>query len=223
MMQTAEVWTLTIHWYPRAAEAGVTPCPSTFATIAREFGQTGDVGPAYYNPHEFIFSAPPSREDLLALIDCVPWMQASFKNAEPSLYRLMQDRRQNQVPVISVGYKAGDSPIICDGREVGRIEVRRDTLYQNPGRRTPLLTTSEATRFITRRIRNVERQRKALALLETHKHRINEAIMDVAVRERVPAECEWTMLQGLADVLVEHGVIGGTHSHHVCGTSGKSQ
>ena len=208
MLEKKEVWKLTIHWYPKAVIAGVSPCPSRFATIALE---TGDVGPCYYNPHEFIFSNPPTREDLLALIDSIPWMQATFRNNEPSLYRLLQDRQRNQFPVISVGYKAGDTRILSDGKEVGRIEVRRETIYSNQGCRTPLLTTSEATQFIKRRIRNADKRQMALSLLETHKHRINEAIMDVARREQVPAECEWTMFQGLADVLVEHGVIGNTH------------
>ena len=70
-------WRLTIHFWPRAAEAGVRP------VVSNGF----EAGEQFYRPRDIDFQNPPSREEFLEVVGQIPWMQAVWYDLLPILAR----------------------------------------------------------------------------------------------------------------------------------------
>jgi hypothetical protein len=114
-MTKQDFWRLTIAFWPSAAEAGVDPC------IATSFLQEGL---QFYRPHDIDFAKPPSHEDFLAVVRQTPWMRGWEKDLLPVIAK-------NEWPVVLPCHKAAQEELKAAGKVVGKLDVRRQTLYLN--------------------------------------------------------------------------------------------
>jgi hypothetical protein len=176
-------WRLTIHFWPRAAEAGVRPV----ASIGFEAGEQ------FYRPRNLDFERPPGRAEFVEIVNRVPWMQAAWHDLLPLLAR-------NQWPMLDNCHKAASVDVQdTAGRCVGRIEVFREERWLNEGYVAPFIST-EACRAATRHLR---RPQDAAQYLNANRY---------ALMERLAAKPHWTEQTILAEMramLIEGGFLKG--------------
>lgn len=182
-MTKTSYWRLTIHFWPRAAEAGVRP------VVSHGF----EAGEHFYRPRSLDFEFPPSREEFIEIVNRVPWMQAAWHGLLPILAR-------NPWPMLDNLHKAATVDLNDEnGRCVGRLEVCREERWLNQGYAAPFITT-EACRAVTRRLR---RRGEAAEYLNSNRY---------ALMERVAKVPNWTEKMVLAEIramLVEAGFLKG--------------
>ena len=180
MMRTT-YWRLTIHFWPRTAEAGIQP------VIAHGFEE----GDQFYRPHAIDFERAPSREEFLEVVNRVPWMQTAWNELLPILAR-------NQWPMVDNCHKAASVDLQdTAGRCVGRLEVCQEERWMNQGYVAPFIST-EARRAITCRL---HRRAEAAEYLDANRN---------ALMERVAKMPHWTEAMVLAEMrrmLVEGGFL----------------
>jgi hypothetical protein len=185
------VWSLTVHFYPKAAAAQVRPIDVRRAACDRCLAAEGKINPAsYYNSHTFQFDHPPSREDFLFLVRAIPWMSCWDKDLVPLLLN-----RANQWPVITMGYKASSADVLDEqGRKVGELDVRHEEVFQNQ-RYYSAFVTVDAVNKATCRLgfkRDAAREyiekyenriRERTTELGREKHDMPDRFLDQAIRE----------------------------------------
>jgi hypothetical protein len=119
-MEKLDFWRLTVAYWPKAAEAGLLPCP------IKGFG---DEGPQFYRPHNIDFANRPSREDFLAIVRRTPWMHVWEAALLPVI-------AQTDRPAVGPYHKAAHVELKANGKVVGQLRVHRQTLYLNDGQHT---------------------------------------------------------------------------------------
>lgn len=189
-MHRADDYRLTIHYWPRAAEAGVRPERCT--------GFSFDESPALYRPNELDFTYPPSRDDLLAVVGQTPWMDGWRVTRLPVI-------EANQWPMISPGMKGATVDLKDgNGRVVGSVEVWRKTRYSNARYFVPFFGTypgSDVAKFLSRRVRSKVTREQAREHVEAHRYLILERVACCA--DPAPTQ----LLDEVERVLVEGGFI----------------
>lgn len=189
-MNRTDDWRLTVHYWPRATDAGVRPQLCT--------GFSFDDSPAPYRAHEVNFSNPPTREDFLAVVAQTPWMHVWEQTLLPVI-------EKNQWPMIDPAHK-GSSVELKDGggRIVGKLEVWRQQRHCNSRYSVPMIGTypgSAIDRFLKRRIRDKEKRAQARHHVEAHRN---------LILERVAQSTDYSPTQLLGDVaqvLIEGGFL----------------
>jgi hypothetical protein len=180
-MTRTTFWRLTIHFWPRATEAGVRP------VVSHGF----EAGEQFYRPRSIDFERAPSREEFVEIVGQVPWMQAAWHDLLPIL-------ALNQWPMIDNCHKAASVDIQdAEGRCVGRLEVCREERWLNQGYVAPFIST-EACRAVTRRLR---RPAEAAEYLDKNRP---------ALMERVAKKGHWTeeiVFAEMRAMLVEGGFL----------------
>jgi len=180
-MTKTSYWRLTIHFWPRAAEAGLQPA------VSHGF----ESGEQFYRPRDIDFEHPPSREEFVEVVNRVPWMQAAW-------HRLLLILPQNLWPMIDNLHKAATVDLKDEeGRCVGRLDVWREERWMNQGYVAPCITT-EACRAVTRHLR---RRTEAAEYLDANR---------CALMERIAKRGHWTEEMVLAEMramLVEGGFL----------------
>lgn len=177
-MTKTNYWRLTIHFWPRAATAGVQPA------IAHGF----ESGEQFYCPRTIDFENPPSREEFLEIVNRVPWMQAAWNRLLPILPR-------NPWPMIDNLHKSASVDLNDeDGRCVGRLEVCREERWMNGGYVAPFIST-EACRVVSRHLR---RRSEAAAYLDANRCVLMERVAKIAnwTEEMVLAEMRTMLIEG---------------------------
>jgi hypothetical protein len=183
-----DVWILEVHFYPHATRAGVEPVEVTRFT--------DEQNSAFYRSHAFHFDRPPSREDFIGLCaKYLPWTHG---------WELLEVLKNpdSPWPMVTSTQKADDSNIVDhDGLQVGRLYVRRHTVYAADGYdRAGIAIPHEVT---TRVLNLVPKDRRidASYLILQNGNRIQEKISKVAPNKRM-VEME------LRELLSAHGFIG---------------
>ena len=176
-------WRLTVHFWPRAAEAGVQP------VISHGF----ETGEQFYRPRNIDFDHPPSREDFAEIVMRVPWMQAAWNKLLPIV-------AHNPWPMIDNLHKAATVELQDeDGRCVGRLEVCREERWLNQGYAAPFITT-EACRAVTRHLR---RRTEAAEYLDGNRYALIERVA------KIPQWTEETVIAEMRAMLIEGGFLKG--------------
>ena len=118
-------WELTVHDWLHCVAAGVQPVKSV---------SFSDDGPQFYRTTEILFSHPPMRADFLSVVATTPWMQVWEKDLLPVI-------ADNPWPMIDYAHKAADVTLKdTQGREVGRLEVKRETMVVNHDCSVPFIS-----------------------------------------------------------------------------------
>lgn len=178
-LSRSDYWRLTIHHFPRAAEAGVQPQPTL---------RFLDDSPAAYRPHDLDFERPPSRDEFLSVLAMTPWMACWQDSLLPVIQR-------NQWPVIDSGHKRSTTDLIDgEGRLVGRLEVSRHTRFRNVGYRVPFVSGSDVEGVINRRIRDRGRREQARRYVDDHRNLILERLASNGANTR--SEVERVLMDG---------------------------
>lgn len=108
-MKRHDYWTLTIHFWPAATEAGVQPVKAN----------AYEDGPQFYRPDAIDFDHPPSREEFLEVTQAIPWMGVWQDTLLPIV-------ASNPWPMIDMAHKAAHVDLKNEqGQIVGQLEVRR--------------------------------------------------------------------------------------------------
>jgi hypothetical protein len=166
-MNIASDWRLTIHYWPRATEAGVRP--------QRSIGFSFDESPALYRAHELDFTRPPSREDFHAVVARTPWMTCWEETLLPVL-------ALNHWPMITPGHKGASVDLKdASGQVVGHLEVWRRDRYCNTPCSLPFFGTypgSDIDRFLKRRVRDKAKRQAAREHVEAQRHLIMERVVN---------------------------------------------
>lgn len=174
-------WRLTVHFWPRAVEAGIRP------VVSRGF----ESGEQFYRPRDLDFQNPPSREEFLEIVGRVPWMQTAWHDLLPIL-------AMNPWPMIDNCHKAATVDLQdTEGRCVGRLEVCREDRWMNQGYVAPFIST-EACRAVTRHLR---RRDEADEYLDTNRYALMERIA------KMPHWTETIMLAEMRAMLIEGGFL----------------
>ncbi len=135
-MTRTSYWRPTIHFWPRAVEAGVQPVVS--------HGFEG--GEQFHRPHSLDFEFAPSREEFVEIVNQVPWMQAAWSKLLPLLGK-------NSWPTVGNCHKSAAVDLQDEQRRfVGRLEVCREERSVNQGYTAPFIST-EACRAVARHLR----------------------------------------------------------------------
>jgi hypothetical protein len=186
-MTKTTYWRLTIHFWPRAAEANVQ------SVVAQGFEE----GLQFYRPRSIDFDNPPGREEFLEVVGRVPWMQAAWHDLLPIL-------GGNPWPMIDNCHKAATVDLKDEeGRCVGRLEVCREERWLNQGYVAPFVST-ETRRAVTCQLR---RRNEAAEYLDANRY---------ALMERVAKRPHWTEAMVLAEMramLVESGFLKNGKGH----------
>ncbi len=178
MMTNTTFWRLTIHYWPRAVEAGVRPV----ASIGFEAGEQ------YYRPRSIDFERPPSRDEFVEIVNRVPWMHRAWHDLLPLLPK-------NQWPMMDNCHKAASVDVQdTAGHCVGRIEVCREERWLNQGYVAPFIST-EACRAVTRHLR---RRSEADDHLTENRYALMERVATVAhwTEETILAEMRAMLIEG---------------------------
>lgn len=180
-MTRTTYWRLTIHFWPRATEAGLKP------VVSHRF----EAGEQFYRPHSIDFERPPSRDEFVEVVNRVPWMQAAWNKLLPILPR-------NPWPMLDNCHKAATVDLHDEnGRCVGRLEVCREERWLNQGYVAPLIST-EACRTVTRHLR---RRSEAAEYLDTNRYVLMERVA------QIPNWTEETVLAEMRAMLTEGGFL----------------
>lgn len=115
-MTRRNYWRLTIHFYPNAAEAGVSP--------VQVIAYTQTDLPGRYRAHSFDFDHPPSRADFLAVMGQLPYMQVH----KDSMFPLIA---AHPFPVIEMGKKSVRQELFKDGVQVGHLDIDKRDMWEN--------------------------------------------------------------------------------------------
>jgi hypothetical protein len=177
-MTKTTYWRLTIHFWPRAAEAGIQPVVS--------HGFEG--GEQYYRPRSIDFEHPPSREEFIEIVNRVPWMQAAWHKLLPILAK-------NSWPMLDNCHKSATVDLHDEeSRCVGRLEVCREERWMNRGYIAPFVST-EACRAVTRHLR---RRIEAAEYLDANRYVLMERIAMIPnwTEEIVFAEMRSMLIEG---------------------------
>jgi len=118
-----DVWELELHLFKHAVDHGVRPI--TAVGIGSWPKEPDPTYFCYYQPRLFLFQNRPSRADFWQLVAQTPWMDGIEKE-----YKAIIDA--NEWPMVA-SHKVSSSIRLRDGqgREVGTIHVRRQSVYQN--------------------------------------------------------------------------------------------
>jgi hypothetical protein len=191
-MRHTTYWRLTIHFWPQAVEAGVTPVHS----------HGFEEGPQYYHTRNVDFENAPSRQDFLDVVAQIPWMQRTWG-------RLSAIISVNPWPMLDYGHKSASVDLLDEhGREIGRLEVFKEERWQNPRYHAPFITLELC--------RKVARQRlNAADYLDKNKYAIMERV------SQVPNWTEETVIAEMRKMLIQAGFLkkakqyqGKTHESH---------
>jgi hypothetical protein len=156
-MKRVDYWTLTIHFWPTATEAGVKPVKT----------DGFQEGPQFYRPDSIDFDKPPSREEFLEVVQSVPWMGV-WQDA------LLPLVATNPWPMIDCAHKAAHVDLCNEqGQVVGRLEVRRNQRWANAGYTAPFIST-DVIRSAAH-LRN-GKMTAAVEYVDAHRHRLMEQI-----------------------------------------------
>ncbi len=121
-MTRSEFWTLTVHYYPKAAQAGVRPIDKQW--------YSGETEPCHYRSHKFHFSKPPSRADFLVMVRGIPWAYHAW---EKDLLPLIEGDTFGW-PMVNISQKSADGDVIdASGLKVGHLDVDRNDCHDAKG------------------------------------------------------------------------------------------
>ena len=203
----ADYWRLTIHHFPAAAKAGVCPVPYMWMGC-------GEGQPQFYQPRDIDFTHAPKREDFLAVVAGVPWMQTSW---EKELLPLIA---ANQWPLVCEGHKSNSVDLKLDGRTVGRLEVCREQRYENRPYYLPILQTypgGDVAQFIGRHVKGEEKRAAATTYVQDYRNRIYERLINLNATQSAKQ-----LLQEVGKVLAQGHfckALGGRLQGHTMGTT----
>jgi len=163
-MQRSTIWHLTLSYWQHAIDNNVKP-------INKSYHFLEDPYPGYYTPRGYKFQKPPSRADFDSLVQLSPCMQ--IQDYLPVI-------AANDWPIIETGYKAASVDLLDDQkRVVGKLEVRRQDVFQNEGYQLPDIDCDMVNRIINRLPKGKRDKARVLIL-----HRVN------FIRERILCEVE---------------------------------
>jgi len=183
------MFTLTVHYYPEAAEAGVKPIEVC------EYPEEHE--PSHYRSHTFHFDKPPSRQDFLDMCyRFLPWTHVW----EDNLLSLIKENVCGW-PMLDCGQKAARQDVVDrEGVKVGHLEVVRDYLVSAEGYdRNAIVIPHDDEEAVLNRIPKDRRTEADVALMDAEN----------LVQERI------SLLEGqevnikaiLREVLVQHGFL----------------
>jgi hypothetical protein len=113
-----DVWELEVGWWPAVVDAGLKPVRIQY------YGESDP--PGAYMPREFVFDYPPSREDFLAVMLRLPWMQGTFGSE-----RFLKALEASDWPMIDSLHKSSSSDLLEGDKVVGSLRVSRGCVWQN--------------------------------------------------------------------------------------------
>ncbi len=118
MLERREFWSLTVSYWPQAAELGLKP---------RECVRYADLDdPARYRPHVFNFVHAPSRQDFLDMLKQLPWTQCWNDTLLPIIAK-------NQWPFMDYMHKRSDVDLVNEKDQiVGKLTSQREDQFRNP-------------------------------------------------------------------------------------------
>jgi hypothetical protein len=164
-VERSTFWSLTVHYYPAAAAAGLRPVENESFALD---------GPQYYRPHRFDFANPPRREDFLAVCRKLPWTHVWNDTLLPVLER-------NPWPIMDSFHKANSQDLFDEqGRQVGRLNIYKEEAWLNRAYLCPHVSSvgDIATRLINRMYRDPAERRAAKDFLLTQENRIREELVN---------------------------------------------
>ena len=164
-MSYSEFWTLTVHYYPEAAKAGVRPIDKQWFS--------GEHEPCHYRSRSFHFNKPPSRRDFLTMVQMTYWAYHAWKD---DLLPLIESGKADW-PMVDYGHKAARANIIdADGLTVGELHVDRDYQYVAEGYdRIGIFVNCDDRNAVMNRIPKERRDNAYIATLDAG-NRIQERI-----------------------------------------------
>ena len=139
------IWKLTLHWYPKAAEAGKSPVANpTF----HDSEQDWEKHPEWYVPKAFLFQNPPTREDFTNLYNKTPWMQTVHCACREVMENVVNNPLMPWPIMESYGKKGSVAHIYKDDKKIGHIEVWREEMTENPAYVCPFLLSKDVEKAI---------------------------------------------------------------------------
>lgn len=192
-MNRKSIYHLSVHFFPRAVEAGVVPVEANNLPLC------SDWQPCHYKSHTFEFEYPPTRDDFKAVIHSLPWASWMRDEIFPCLDR-------SQFPLVDWMHKAGSTDLLDDkGQKVGRMEVYRHDLHQNKAAAIPAIHCDTVKSFLGRRTRGPVRE-KAKEIVQSNEHWIRERVMALATEEEGWDE-QTLVTTAIEELLVEKGIL----------------
>jgi hypothetical protein len=117
-MTRRDIWRLEVHFWPLALIANEEPYEVCGWIPKQQVGA--------YRAYAFLFDHPPSKEDFLAVCAVLPWTAVWEDTLLPLL-----DLKENPWPQVAWVCKAAHTDLTKEGRQIGRIEIDRQRIYQN--------------------------------------------------------------------------------------------
>jgi hypothetical protein len=185
-----DFWTLTLHFFKHAVDAGVEPKQSDFGSML------GSKDPSLYRTHDFFYSNPPSRAEFLSALRELPWACHLLQESEPVI-------NGNPWPYVEYGYKRADVELQWNGKVVGRIVIGRNTLYLNKGINRSISVTYDLKNKVLKYVRQDKRE-EAHYLIDAHRYSIMDRATDLSPDY---PNIDDAVEIAIRELLVQHGIL----------------